>query len=171
MKRISLGMADAFVFSPQEERPCGDCRACCTVLGVEELRKPNYTPCRHECSQGCAIYQDRPSSCRVFNCWWKIGMVDGKRPDKSGIIVDSLSTCVRIWEAKPGALRCPMNRRTIGKLKNKYGSLVVEGTKDTWGKIWAETAPAAMQQQQRALQDHEAGLMKKLMNLIKSKED
>jgi len=51
-------------------RECGSCTACCTVLSVDELGKPEGTPCTHLCERGCAIYRQRPESCSGFFCWW-----------------------------------------------------------------------------------------------------
>ena len=41
-------------------RSCGDCQACCTVVGVQELSKPHWTRCRHQCGVGCAITKSAP---------------------------------------------------------------------------------------------------------------
>jgi hypothetical protein len=147
MKRIFLGMVDVHFIDKDKLKPCGACKACCTTLGVQELHKPSYTPCQHECAKGCAIHGQHPASCKEFNCWWRAGMVPGlKRPDLFGIIVDSSMlpngmAVVRVWEHKPGALQWAWNRKVIRRLKGKY-RMVIAGTKDTWGQIWVETAPA-----------------------------
>lgn len=98
----------------REQRPCGTCRACCTALAVIELQKPDYTRCRHECASGCAIYEQRPESCRHFFCLWKIPgwlLQDEDRPDQLGVVV-----CVRhvgadkqleVWELWTGASQQP----------------------------------------------------------------
>lgn len=71
-------------------RECGECRACCTVLGIEDLKKPNHTRCEHECDKGCAIYNDgRPQVCIDFKCGWLESDDDFRnmeRPDKLGLI-------------------------------------------------------------------------------------
>jgi hypothetical protein len=150
MKRVELGMVDVYTFDQKEIRPCGECRACCTTIGVQELHKRNYRPCVHECDKGCAIYGNHPPSCKQFNCWWKADMVAGlQRPDKCGIIVDSAMTAfggavVRVWEHKPGALNWKSNRKMIDKLRRRY-ALVIEGTAETWGKIWIEDEDAPQQ--------------------------
>jgi hypothetical protein len=79
-------------------------------MGVDELPKPTYTPCEHECDKGCATHGDHPPSCQEWNCWWRTGMVGGERPDKSGIIVDYEDLpdgggTIRVWEHIPGALQ------------------------------------------------------------------
>lgn len=53
---------------------CGDCSLCCKLLGIKELDKPKLQWCSH-CSpgNGCKIYQDRPQSCREFECMWLMG--------------------------------------------------------------------------------------------------
>ena len=46
--------------------------------------------CQH-CAAGCAIYVDRPQSCRTFDCAWLLGdMDDNMRPDKSHIVIERL---------------------------------------------------------------------------------
>ena len=54
-------------------RECGTCTLCCKVAAVEELSKPNGVWCHH-CLKGkrCAIYDERPPSCRSFYCQWMV---------------------------------------------------------------------------------------------------
>lgn len=70
-------------------RECGDCTACCTVMAVQELGKGMYRACEHVGGGGCSIYEDRPRSCRLWSCQWRLGELDGERPDRSGIIVSA----------------------------------------------------------------------------------
>lgn len=74
-----------------KHRNCGDCQACCEILGVTELDKPHYTPCQHQCPTGCAIYQLRPKTCQIYECLWLSGAIQDEelRPDKLGIIFDA----------------------------------------------------------------------------------
>ena len=53
-------------------KACGTCSLCCKLLRVRELNKPIDTACRHAAPDrgGCAIYSERPSSCRGFICAW-----------------------------------------------------------------------------------------------------
>lgn len=70
-------------------RTCGQCKACCTVFGVEEVGKPYYRPCPHLTEAGCGIYKERPESCRGFSCLWLSGLVPGderRRPDNLGVV-------------------------------------------------------------------------------------
>jgi hypothetical protein len=55
-------------------RTCGICSLCCKLPYMAELDKPIDTWCRH-CRPGkggCSIYPQRPSSCRDFECLWRI---------------------------------------------------------------------------------------------------
>ncbi len=54
-------------------RECGTCNFCCKILKVEELNKPADQWCEH-CYKGvgCKTYDERPESCRKFECSWKL---------------------------------------------------------------------------------------------------
>lgn len=71
-------------------RRCGDCTACCTIMGVEdyqpEPKKPGVA-CPDVCSRGCRRYATRPASCRDFACLWvQGGLPKWMRPDRIGIV-------------------------------------------------------------------------------------
>jgi hypothetical protein len=70
-------------------RRCGDCTACCTVMGVKDLDppKPPGARCPQVCSRGCRIYEFRPDSCREFACVWvQGGLPKQYRPDRVGVV-------------------------------------------------------------------------------------
>jgi hypothetical protein len=69
-------------------RECGGCTGCCTVMAVPELHKGMYRTCSHVSGQGCSIYPERPRSCRSWSCQWRLGEIDGARPEQSGIVVN-----------------------------------------------------------------------------------
>lgn len=75
---------------PVPGRSCGSCTLCCKVMGIAELKKPVGKWCPH-CSpaKGCAIYGDRPSECRAFNCGWLVDarFHEGWKPEKSKMVV------------------------------------------------------------------------------------
>lgn len=79
-------------------RECGTCRACCTLLYIEELDKPAGKACAHlsadlETKNACTIYERRPDPCRAFACVWRTGsdvMSPAERPDRVGIMVDTM---------------------------------------------------------------------------------
>ena len=98
---------------PTAGRECGDCTACCTVLAIVELQKPQRRACDHLCRSGCGIYATRPASCREFHCLWLRGALDADealRPDRLGVMFDyfvvassgeSHLIAIELW---PGAL-------------------------------------------------------------------
>lgn len=71
-------------------RECGPCKACCDAPLIDDpaLAKlpgvvcPNYR-------DGCAIYADRPSTCRHWFCGWRRldSLGEEWRPDCSGIMI------------------------------------------------------------------------------------
>lgn len=76
------------------ENGCGECTACCTVLGVQALGKEQYIRCQHVCESGCGIYETRPSECRKYKCMWLNEYMRDERlrPDKLGIIMEPTDT-------------------------------------------------------------------------------
>ena len=81
---LPVGMAAA-------GRECGTCTACCTVLAVAELQKPMRWACDHVLCAGCGIYEERPQTCRDFNCAWLRGAIsddEALRPDRLGLLFD-----------------------------------------------------------------------------------
>lgn len=64
-------MSDAATIAPG--RSCGSCTLCCKVLAIDELHKPHGEWCPHaKPGRGCAIYAERPGSCREFHCGWLV---------------------------------------------------------------------------------------------------
>jgi hypothetical protein len=115
-------------------RACGDCQACCTILGIKELGKPPWTRCEHQCDRGCNIYEDRPETCRGYSCLWQAGLLDGderRRPDKFGVIFDVRvegseyvrpgdAVTVQAWEVWPGALEQPNVLWLLNRIRERY---------------------------------------------------
>lgn len=71
-------------------KTCGECSFCCQALEITELAKPAGSPCEN-CRKGggCAIYPDRPSICREYECLWKSdrGLPAPMRPDRVGVLL------------------------------------------------------------------------------------
>lgn len=80
---------------------CGGCTACCEVMGVHSLDKPQFQPCRHQLYRigeppagrpgGCGIYADRPEECSTYKCLWRAGCMKPlpqTRPDRLGLTFD-----------------------------------------------------------------------------------
>lgn len=98
------------ISAKMNERPCGECQACCTVMAVEQISKPLGQRCPHQCDSGCAIYESRPEPCQEFNCCWRYGLGnEAERPDKNGIVFDvtrmgsSIPQALVAREVWPGA--------------------------------------------------------------------
>lgn len=73
---------------PKQPKSCGDCSVCCSIMQVQELGKPMWSPCQHCTSPGCGIYPDRPASCSGWSCdWLTSNLPDDLRPDKLGLMI------------------------------------------------------------------------------------
>jgi hypothetical protein len=85
-------------------RSCGACTACCTILGVKPLDKPAYQVCSHvRKGGGCGIYSDRPEPCKNYSCGWLEGFGETRdRPDRLGVILDSMAPAVDVQERAHG---------------------------------------------------------------------
>jgi len=79
------------------DRVCGDCSACCVLMGVEEIDKAPYRACPH-LAGGCTIYAERPSSCRAWVCGWLTSpkLPDEMRPDRCGIVLDTRPNAITL---------------------------------------------------------------------------
>ncbi|MDO9587553.1 MAG: hypothetical protein Q8R45_08035 [Brevundimonas sp.] len=60
-------------------------------MAIDELEKPMGSWCNH-CSpgSGCKIYDQRPPSCRTFQCLWLVdpGIPETLKPNRSKVIFD-----------------------------------------------------------------------------------
>jgi hypothetical protein len=83
------------------DRDCGDCNVCCVALTIDDpaLQKVQGFRCLNTLpDKTCAIYDDRPRTCRVFFCGYRRlkWVKDTLRPDQSGVLVNLQ------YESKPG---------------------------------------------------------------------
>lgn len=89
-------------------RECGTCCLCCKLIPFRELRqggvelaKPGYEWCEHArpgSTRACAIYADRPDSCAMFVCGWRLGLgIEESRPDRSGVVVNLDKFAADFW--------------------------------------------------------------------------
>lgn len=74
------------------DRDCGGCNVCCVALTIDDpaLQKVQGYRCRNATLDNrCAIYADRPKTCRSFECGWRLlkWVKPGLRPDKSGVLI------------------------------------------------------------------------------------
>lgn len=127
---------DAELQAALASRSCDDCRACCTEMGVDEIKKPVGETCKHLCSTGCGIYAERPQSCRDFHCMWRVGF--GRlmeRPDRVGFFLDvtkpggQLPQMMIARDAWRGALESPTVRAALNKIAEKHVIIIVHGDK------------------------------------------
>jgi len=109
-------------------------------MGVEELDKPAFKPCRHEVVQGCSIYNDRPQSCRNFVCVWLLdpGKIfrNMERPDRLGVMFDvtldkgvihDIGTQALVArEVRPGAFKEPAAQKVLERLAKRVLIVMVE---------------------------------------------
>lgn len=130
---IEIGGASLTVLEG-ELKSCGNCKACCTAIGVVELSKRNYQRCRHLCKKGCSIQESKPESCGEYQCWYTQGIVQD-RPDKIGLLVDykpiPAPGVIRVWEVKKGAAKKRRGKRFISKLLHYDSEIAVIDQKQT----------------------------------------
>ncbi|HEX4146483.1 MAG TPA: hypothetical protein VHY91_23485 [Pirellulales bacterium] len=103
------GVSQSAASQEAAPRVCGECTACCTVMGIAALNKPGYSRCVHECGR-CGIYDSRPEACRKWSCGWLLGRVEGderRRPDRLGLMFNReplagkpITVAYEVW---PGA--------------------------------------------------------------------
>lgn len=134
-------------------RPCDDCTACCTAMGVPELSKARDIECSHICEQGCDIYENRPKSCQDFDCLWRQGLFEAEhRPDKLGVVFTVTGPgsafgrqCVVVHESWPGGFE---NARPVLQVLSETQLVILVG-KDTSRRLLGP--PALLAAAQKAL--------------------
>ena len=87
-------------------RQCGTCTLCCKLVPVRELGKRGGERCEYQRhGKGCAIYHQRPSSCRLWSCAWLIGKEperDLSRPDRAGYVIDAMPDYILVTDTHTG---------------------------------------------------------------------
>ena len=73
-------------------RECGSCNVCCVALTIDDpaLQKPQGYRCRNaRADNSCAIYEDRPQTCRTYFCGWRLlpWVKESMKPDRSGVLI------------------------------------------------------------------------------------
>jgi hypothetical protein len=91
----------------REDRTCGGCNACCSVLAISDLKKKAGVDCVHldrtKSEHHCTIYETRPRDCSEYTCGWvrNVGFGDDEhRPDKVGVLFTPRDNK---WEVAPFA--------------------------------------------------------------------
>lgn len=127
--------------SPSPSRSCGGCTLCCKAMAITELGKPAGVACRHICSSGCAVQNERPldpvlyHGCNTYNCLWLLGGLDERdRPDK----LKAVFTClphpnpqmkvpfILVSEAYPGSADSGRARTLVDWFLRKGHTVVVK---------------------------------------------
>lgn len=133
-------------------KTCGECEVCCTLMGVKEIGKLAGQECLHVTSgKGCAIYSERPESCRTFECLWKLStsgiLTEKDRPDKCGVMLAPAGdhsafskgtgiSPIIMFEAAPGAFKRYHGDRLVNRLKKKVVLILVPyGSKEQDRKL------------------------------------
>lgn len=112
---------------------------------------------------GCSIYEDRPTSCRAFECLWLMGFgSEGHRPDRSNLVLhvetsDRLGQVVVVNETKVNGARSLKAKQVLKKLKQKNFNLYIrkaDGTLSLQGSeefmVKAREVIAAMNEEHRS---------------------
>jgi len=78
---------------------CGNCTLCCKLLNIKETDSKPTEYCKYCTPEiGCNIYDERPESCRIFECAWKQmekAHID-LRPDKCNVLFEKWSDNVMV---------------------------------------------------------------------------
>lgn len=118
-------------------RECGSCSLCCKLLPIDApgIEKPAAKWCSHwSKATKCGIYEQRPETCRTFNCLWRLGVIPEQfKPDKVGAVMASYKEGVLIVYTDEH-----LEKRWLGSdfelylmmLEEKF--LVQKGEKKTW---------------------------------------
>lgn len=125
-------------------KTCGTCTACCTVLGIPELKKPAWQQCSHLATGadgvGCKIYAQRPSSCRKFICGWLLdpNMGPDLKPENCHVVFYQLNEqhIVGCCDANhPQAWRAPNVLAFVHQLARSLGphrKVILNEKGQTW---------------------------------------
>ena len=111
-------------------KQCGDCSLCCKGLEIPELNKPRDCWCPNFVrGRGCAIYADRPSSCRVFSCHWLLDLQLGPewKPNRSKMILVRENKSKLVIYADAGARQPWRQEPYASQLKSMVEHNVAQG--------------------------------------------
>lgn len=74
---------------------CGSCTLCCELLPIPEIKKPASVLCSNcTINKGCNIYNNRPKSCKNFDCLYlqSDDMDISLRPNECGVMFEKVTT-------------------------------------------------------------------------------
>jgi len=72
--------------------PCNECHECCNGNLIGNAHGNNFgqgKKCLFLVDKLCTIYENRPDTCKKFQCAWSQKLFDDEnmRPDKSGLLI------------------------------------------------------------------------------------
>ncbi len=80
-------------------KTCGECTLCCELLPIGEINKSPNTLCK-DCTlnKGCNIYNNRPESCKNFNCSYLTSddMGESLKPNICNIIFEVVTDTIHL---------------------------------------------------------------------------
>jgi hypothetical protein len=95
------------------------------------MGKPAGIPCHHRTDAGCAVHDQRPQSCRNFECFWLLddSFPDDMRPDLCGVVVsfneDHDSVVIHVDPDRPDALSDDVGGLWVEALLTTFDPLFV----------------------------------------------
>jgi hypothetical protein len=125
-----MGLADPFFM-----RDCGDCGLCCKLLKIVELDKPMFCWCPHFIiGKGCDCYDERPQSCRDFDCLWRLEQIpENMSPLRTKVVAsvgkakhgDRETSAVYLYEDVAGNAENRIGRHFNQWLKRNHSIIVL----------------------------------------------
>lgn len=102
-------------------------------MRIAELDKPQNTRCPNQCASGCAIYAERPESCRRWSCLWLLAEGQTEpvfrnmaRPDRVGVILNADATGhLFAVEVAPGSMRGVEAQRALSYARRRAKHLTI----------------------------------------------
>lgn len=119
------------------EHSCGDCHVCCIHLPipageVSTTIKPPGAICPRLTREGCGNYDQRPATCRQFQCAWLVERTwpVAWRPERSGLLclredIDNGVSAALVYEIAPGALARPTTQPMLEQLRKSTAVVAV----------------------------------------------
>lgn len=119
------------------EHSCGDCHVCCIHLPipageVSTTIKPPGAICPRLTREGCRDYDQRPATCRQFQCAWLVEPTwpMAWRPERSRLLclredIDNGVSAALVYEIAPDALARPTTRPILEQLRESTAVVAV----------------------------------------------
>lgn len=122
---------------------CGSCTQCCKEMGITAddgttISEPGSWCTHCEIGVGCQIYEQRPKSCRTFDCVWLISQRTKKplplelRPDKSRVVLAGTPTelTVIVDRHRPDAFKRGLMGHYLAQVSQKVHTWLMIGDQE-----------------------------------------